>query len=220
MDEQLSAAKKLYKDGKYQEAAAKFQEVLRVDPGNVLAHHGLAASLIGLRRYEEAVKECYQALELNPNFALSHVALATIYWRQKQYAKAKSELDRALGLEPGLLQARILLGEILLEQQDYDGAIRERRKVFELEPSFQSGWRIILAYTAKYKLYWALAGCLIFIFIIRSPLTIPIFVISECFTLLNAWYLLLANRRQQGWSLMIAGLVLIPLYIYHLWRGL
>ncbi|MCR4408584.1 MAG: tetratricopeptide repeat protein [Anaerolineae bacterium] len=254
MDRPLDAAKKDYRVGRYKEAMRKFQEVVKANPDDALAHHGLAASLVGLRRYDEAIKECYRALELNASLATPHAILANIYWQQRQHQKAENELRRALELEPDLAMAHITLGAIRLEQgklreaeshlqqaanlqpeesvsyiglgalfqrqRRHDDAIKAYQRAFELDPSFEARWRIVLAYVAKYKLYWLLVGLLVLVFVVRSLFTLPIMLIVEgfaCATIVSAFQ---TGRRGLGGVLLLAAGMLLVLYVYHLLYGI
>jgi tetratricopeptide (TPR) repeat protein len=251
---QLDVAKKYHRAGRYKEAIRKFQEMIETDPDNALAHHGLAASLVGLRRYDEAIEECYRALELDASLATPHAILANIYWQQRQHQKAENELRRALELEPDLAMAHITLGAIRLEQGNlqeaenhlqqaanlqpeeslsyiglgalfqrqrrHDDAIKAYQRAFELDPSFEARWRIVLAYIAKYKLYWLLGGLLVLVFVVRSSLTLPVVFVIEGFACATIVYAFRTGRRGLGGVLLLAAVMLPVLYAYHLLYGL
>jgi len=61
----------LYKRGKYAEALARFDDILRVNPTDEEALNNRGMALMGLGRHAEAV-ECFdEALELDPEYALA-----------------------------------------------------------------------------------------------------------------------------------------------------
>src|SRR5947207_10590061 len=74
-------ADKLKDEGKLDEAVAKFNEALAIDPNYALAHSALAVVLQKLGRHEEAIQHARRVCELEPNDPFSFTALSVTYQR-------------------------------------------------------------------------------------------------------------------------------------------
>lgn len=81
VDDIYNAAEKLKDDGKYEEAAAKLQEVLAEDAQHVLAHLALAVVQGKLGNHAEAVKHGERAVQLEPHDPFNFTALSVTYQR-------------------------------------------------------------------------------------------------------------------------------------------
>ncbi len=77
-------ADRLKDDGKLEEAAAKFLEIVAQDPQFPLAHSALAVVLGRLGRHEDAIEHGRKVCELLPSDAFSFTALSVTY--QRAYA--------------------------------------------------------------------------------------------------------------------------------------
>ncbi len=74
-------ADKLKDEGKLEEAVAKLNEALAVDPKYALAHAALAVVLQRLGKHEEAIGHSQAVCELEPDDPFSHTAMSVIYQR-------------------------------------------------------------------------------------------------------------------------------------------
>ena len=74
-------AEKLKDDGKYQEAIAKYLEILGTDESFTLAHLALAVTYGKLGDFENAVKHGERACQLEPNDPFSFTAMSVTYQR-------------------------------------------------------------------------------------------------------------------------------------------
>ena len=81
IDQTYSEGEKLKEDGKFEEAAAKFQERLEEDETFALAHFALAVVYGKLARHEDAVRHGRRAVELEPDDPFSHTAMSVTYQR-------------------------------------------------------------------------------------------------------------------------------------------
>ena len=72
---------KLKDEGKYEEAAEKFQQALEVDETFALAHFALAVMYGKLGDHEKAVKHGERACELEPDDPFSYTAMSVTYQR-------------------------------------------------------------------------------------------------------------------------------------------
>ena len=74
-------ADKLKDDGRLEDAVAKLNEALTVDPSFGLAHAALGVILQKLGRQEEAIEHAQKVCELAPDDPFSFTALSVIYQR-------------------------------------------------------------------------------------------------------------------------------------------
>ena len=74
-------ADKLKDAGKLEEAVAKLNEALAVDPNYVLAHSALAVVKQRLGQHEEAIHHAQRACELEPDDPFNYTALSVTYQR-------------------------------------------------------------------------------------------------------------------------------------------
>ena len=74
-------ADKLKDAGKLEEAVAKLNEALAVDPNYALAHSALAVVLQRLSRHEEAIQHARKVCEIEPDDPFSFTALSVTYQR-------------------------------------------------------------------------------------------------------------------------------------------
>jgi Flp pilus assembly protein TadD len=88
-------ADKLKSAGKLEEAVAKLDEAVALDPKYALAHSALAVVLGKLGRHKEAVSHALTVCELEPNDAFSYTALSVTYQRGGFIPEAEDAKARA-----------------------------------------------------------------------------------------------------------------------------
>lgn len=77
-------AEKLKDAGQNDEAIAKLQELLKVDPNHVLSHLALAVIYGKTGEHEKAIEHGRRACELDPNDAFNFTAMSVTYQRAWQ----------------------------------------------------------------------------------------------------------------------------------------
>lgn len=82
--------------GKYDEAIAKFNEVIKDVPNCAECYIGIGASAGAKKDYPAAEAAYKKAIELNPNSADAYNGLATIYNDQKKFDEAKAMSAEAM----------------------------------------------------------------------------------------------------------------------------
>ncbi|RIK79999.1 MAG: scaffolding protein [Planctomycetota bacterium] len=98
-------ADRLKAEGKLDEAAAKLEELLAIDPQYALAHSALAVVLQRLGRHEEAIQHAVRVADLEPNDPFSFTALSVTY--QRAYA-GTNELSYIRLAEEAMERSRML----------------------------------------------------------------------------------------------------------------
>jgi tetratricopeptide (TPR) repeat protein len=117
---------KLIEQGAYAEAAALYEEAVKLDSSHAEALNNLGSALSQLGRYDEA-EQCFrEAMAAKPNFSDPHGNLGVLM-RQKSYlSDAEALLRHALKLRPTDVDARINLGLTLVLL----GRLRDARACF------------------------------------------------------------------------------------------
>lgn len=98
-------ADQLKAEGKLDEATAKLEELLALDPNYGLAHSALAVVLQRLGKHEAAIQHALRVTELEPNDPFSYTALSVTY--QRAYA-GTGELGYIRHAEDAMEQSRML----------------------------------------------------------------------------------------------------------------
>ena len=86
---------KLFGEGKHDDAIAKYEESLQVDPEWTEAMHGKAMALMQLERYDDAIEVGLRIVELDPNDAFAHTSLSMFYQRKGMIEEAEKEGAKA-----------------------------------------------------------------------------------------------------------------------------
>lgn len=99
-------ADKLKDAGNLEEAVAKLEEALAIDPSYALAHSALAVVQQKLGRHQEAIAHAVKVTEIEPNDPFSFTALSVTYQRayvgtnDMQYIRmAEDAMERSRMLE-------------------------------------------------------------------------------------------------------------------------
>jgi len=108
--------------GRYGEAIATLQEVIRRSPNFLFAHFNLAHSYLLQRvcqqspagqTLEPALAAVQRGLALNDLFYPNHIILGYVYLHQQQYDQAPAKMERAVALGPTDAESYAALAEVL-----------------------------------------------------------------------------------------------------------
>ncbi|MBP9902836.1 MAG: tetratricopeptide repeat protein, partial [Verrucomicrobia bacterium] len=100
----------------FDQAASKYQDILRQDDKNSVALANLARVQIESKRFDEAEKNIRLALVAAPNDAYSLFILGYLKLQQEKYEEALDPLSRAAQLNPGSAEIQNCLGVALSHQ--------------------------------------------------------------------------------------------------------
>lgn len=137
-----------YRRGRFAEAQAKFEEVLRLDPANAPA---LAASgRLALRenRDAEAIRFMEQALRIAPGDAESTYQLGVLYDRVGRTPEGRTMLEKALNLRSSYADPHYQLARIDAREKKHAAALAHLRIAVRILPD-QEAIRLLLAQTYR-----------------------------------------------------------------------
>jgi tetratricopeptide (TPR) repeat protein len=102
-------AARAYSAGNFAEAAAVYEEQLRLDPADREAHEALARIFHQQRRPKDALPHALRATELAPDRAGTWLLIAEIYDDLRRTHEMIEPLRKALALNPNLAEAHLNL---------------------------------------------------------------------------------------------------------------
>lgn len=142
-EKDLVLAKTLSDQGRHEEAAAAYAEVLRADPGNAEAALKRGRALLAAGRAEEAVAQFRSALERHPDDPELLEELVVIELASNRAAEALAACDRALARDPVRPRAHGNRGIALWKLRRYPEALEAMRTAAALDPMDVEVWRFL-----------------------------------------------------------------------------
>src|SRR2546423_4294523 len=145
----ISAAQRLFKQGKFQEAAAAYRAIIEQDKASALAYAGLVQSYIKADDVKAADESSSQGLAALPQSALIHAVRADVCFRKDRFADAEGEYKSALKLDEKCARAWLGMGRIYTIVSRASEAKQALSRAHELDP--EDGdvlfyWAVTLAY--------------------------------------------------------------------------
>ncbi|MEW6060508.1 MAG: tetratricopeptide repeat protein [Bacteroidota bacterium] len=138
---------------RYDKAADTFEQMLKLDPGNIIVKQNLADMYLRLKQYEKAAAIVNDVLEKNPDNYFVRATLVDIYLQQNDWTSARKEMETILtadSLDPDL-HFRIGLAffsQTLKDSSLIDDAISVFKK---FEEHYPSDWRSYLYLGVLYR---------------------------------------------------------------------
>jgi tetratricopeptide (TPR) repeat protein len=122
--------------GAYQSAVTLWEDTVRHQPDDAVAHTNLGAALADAGRPDDAIPHFEQALRLEPDDTAAHNNLGALLSRIGRPADAIAHLQQALTLRPGepKAKAHMNLGNALLGIGRTDEALTNLEQAVRLEP--------------------------------------------------------------------------------------
>lgn len=93
-------------------AMTAFRHALKIEPGNLQAHLGLAASELGLKEYDAAFQEVAAIRKVVPDHPLANYLEGMIFFQQRKMASARNALYKVLKAVPNHLPSHLMMGAI------------------------------------------------------------------------------------------------------------
>ena len=120
-----------FKQGKYVEAAAEFEEVVNNAPDYHYGYYMLGNCYLKLKKYREAEQQYRKAVEIDPGKPHYHMMLAQSQLQSKKYDAVVVTLDKAESLITDSKQKNLFhrtRGLALARVKDFDRAIADLKK--------------------------------------------------------------------------------------------
>jgi Tfp pilus assembly protein PilF len=114
-DVYIASGRLLESQQKLDEAQAKYEAALKVEPKNLTAMVSLARLHDRAGRFDKAVEQYQQALQAHPKSALVHNDLGLCYARRRDLPNAAALLSKAVQLEPSKANYRNNLAAVLVD---------------------------------------------------------------------------------------------------------
>ena len=121
--------------GDWEGQARLYRELLRLQPGNAVAHHRYGNVLREMNRLGEAEEAWRAALAQDPGLAPAHTNLGVAAKLRGDLRGAEQSFRAALARAPGSAAAHRNLGTVLEQVGDLAGAEREYRQALAAEPN-------------------------------------------------------------------------------------
>lgn len=129
-------ASDLFAQKRYDDASAKYQEMITHYPESLYAWSNLGVVRFQQQNYPEAEKALQQAVKLAPQDGFSHSVLGIVYYQMGKFDDAVSTLTRAAALDPNNPKTHNYLGIACSQKGWQEAAEQECRKAIELDPGY------------------------------------------------------------------------------------
>ena len=130
-DEHFRKGVELQEQERFQEAVAKYNEAIRLDPQSDVAYYGRGNAYYDLGQFEPAIQDFDEAVRLHPQRARPYYSRGNAYLSLGQFQRGIKDLDEAIRLDPGdggaynnRGAAYGNLGQFQRAIEDFDEAIR------------------------------------------------------------------------------------------------
>ena len=129
----------------YEKAKQLFEEVLKIDPNNALAHYDLGKALIVQGDKDKGITECEKSLELGFDDINVYRTLSVEYFNKRELKKALKMYENIKRLEPKDDMAYYACGIIYMGLKNGWKAREEFKKAVEINPNnteahYELGW--------------------------------------------------------------------------------
>ena len=128
-------ARAFARSGKPAEAIANYQNALKIDPENAVAHFNLG-SLFGMRGdVEQSRAHLEKAVRYDPDYAEAYSNLGNVFLMQGNIEDAKANYQKALELNPEFDDTRFNLGMALLRGKEFNAAAEQFQLLARRNPN-------------------------------------------------------------------------------------
>ena len=147
IDVQLDAGSLLLAVRKPEEALARAEAVLKVDPTNVQGLVLRGGALAGLTSYKDALKSIEDAIQLDPDRGRTYTTLGLLKQSHGQQDQAEAAFRKAVELSPKDVQVYLSLGNFYWAVGRPKDAERTFLQALEVEPSNGAANRFMASLT-------------------------------------------------------------------------
>lgn len=134
----FDAAKKLFNEKKYAQAASAYDKAAELNPSNHIAFYQAGWCYNDLEIYVKAVDRLKKAIALKPDYHLAYQELGFAYKSLGRNEEALISLNKAVELSPSYALAYKQLGDVYKNLLKYDEAITAYKKCYQYDSSNSS----------------------------------------------------------------------------------
>ncbi|MFL6465373.1 MAG: tetratricopeptide repeat protein [Bryobacteraceae bacterium] len=140
LEEQSRRGKELMSQGRFDEAADIYREMIKALPGNsgLILNLGLAEEMGG--HFDKAIPHFQAVLKNQPNNVPALTSLAMSHLQLNQPAAALAPLNKLITLEPKNVDARGMLAGAEMGLGHFENAAQQYRQLTMLAPSDAKAW--------------------------------------------------------------------------------
>ncbi len=129
--------------GKYAEAIEKYNQALKIDPGNIYADFELAYSLFALGKGNDGIPYLQKVIAANTSLnAGAYDLLGSIYDKDNQKDKAIEAFNAGIKANPGYQRLYYNLGIVYFRYKQYADAEKCAIEAIKLDPKHASSQRM------------------------------------------------------------------------------
>jgi len=129
-----------FKEKKYEEAKAEFEEALKIDPNLAEGYYGLGYVYCSKNQCEASLKYFQKAIELSPNYADAYNGMAYAYSILSRYDETIEYYLKTLKIKDNNLDALNGLGYAYASIGKYQDAIDYFKKAIKVNPQYASAY--------------------------------------------------------------------------------
>ncbi|MGA2890311.1 MAG: tetratricopeptide repeat protein [Terracidiphilus sp.] len=126
--------------GRSDEAQRAYEQAIRLDGMNALAHAGMGELRLASGRAQDAAKEFDLALRNQPASHGAHMGLGNALAMAGRYEEALTHYEQTLALKPRLPEAEFAAGFVLERMGKQKEAETRYRRALTLRPDFAAAW--------------------------------------------------------------------------------
>ncbi len=152
VDTLLDKANEAFSAQKFAEAAALYEDALRVAPDNTTALVGLGYSREREKKYPEAEAALKKCLIYDPNNEMASFHLGVTYFKQERWNDAMSSFEKNLAINAKNAPSRHYLGIIATKLNFIDRAEREFKTALAIDPNYgEAHFNLAVIYATGYR---------------------------------------------------------------------
>jgi tetratricopeptide (TPR) repeat protein/predicted aspartyl protease len=131
----LGEALRLYRTGKFEDAASKYEDALQQEPKSAEAYAGLTRCYLKEGKVQEAYQVAIHGTKVAPDSQAAHVVLGEVYFRQGKMHDAEQEFLRVVNSVAPEPRAYLGLARVSAAISMYARAQQMVEKAHELDPN-------------------------------------------------------------------------------------
>ena len=135
-NQKLKEGLRLYYQGEYNGAIAKYNEAIQLNPNSFGAYNNRGIVYVEKNNHIQAIADYTKAIELKPDFAYAYNNRGASYIKLENYAEAIADLSKAIDMKPEYAEAYNNRGLAYIKIGNYTQAIADLSKAIALNPNF------------------------------------------------------------------------------------